>query len=81
LREDRVHSSALRDLKRIPQGDRGAIVSGVTAYADAGRGDVRALKDQSDFRLRIGAWRVIFDITAGLVLIRHVLRRSERTYR
>jgi mRNA-degrading endonuclease RelE of RelBE toxin-antitoxin system len=44
-------------------------------------GDVRALKDQPGFRLRVGAWRVIFDITADLVSIRHVIRRSERTYR
>ena len=74
-------SSAVRDLKRIPTSDRNTIVSAVTAYADTGRGDVRALKDQSGFRLRVGAWRVLFDITADLVSIRHVVRRSERTYR
>ena len=74
-------SSALRDLKRIPEGDRDTIISAVTAYVDAGRGDVRALKDQPGFRLRVGAWRVIFDITPEVVLIRRVLRRSERTYR
>ena len=74
-------SSALRDLKRIPEGDRDTIISAVTAYVDAGRGDVRALKDQPGFRLRVGAWRVLFDITADLVSIRHVVRRSERTYR
>ncbi len=74
-------SSALRDLKRITQGDRDTIVSAVTSYAETGRGDVRALKNQPGFRLRVGDWRVIFDITADVVLIRHVLRRSERTYR
>jgi mRNA interferase RelE/StbE len=74
-------SSALRDFKRIPEGDRDTIVSAVTAYADGGRGDVRALKGQPGFRLRVGAWRVICDITAEVVLIRHVLRHSERTYR
>ncbi len=55
----------LRDLKRIPQVDRGTIVSAITTYADTGRGDVRALKDQPGFRLRVGDWRVIFDITAA----------------
>ena len=74
-------SSALRDLKRITQGDRDTIVWAVTSYAETGRGDVRALKNQPGFRLRVGDWRVIFDITADVVLIRHVLRRSERTYR
>ena len=74
-------SSALRDLKRIPEGDRDTIISAVTAYVDAGRGDVRALKDQPGFRLRVGDWRVIFDITAEVVLSRRILRRSERTYR
>src|SRR5450755_849780 len=62
----------------IPTSDRNTIVSAVTAYADTGRGDVRALKDQPGFRLRVGAWRVLFDITADLVSIRHVVRRSER---
>ena len=57
------------------------IVASVTAYANTGRGDVRALKDQPGFRLRVGVWRVIFDITVNVVLIRRVLRRSERTYR
>ena len=74
-------SSALRNLKRIQASDRNTIVSAVTAYADTGRGDVRALKDQPGFRLRVGAWRVLFDITADLVSIHHVVRRSGRTYR
>jgi mRNA interferase RelE/StbE len=41
------------------------------------------LKDSTLYRLRVGDWRVIYEIDDGrrLLLISRVLRRSEKTYR
>jgi mRNA-degrading endonuclease RelE of RelBE toxin-antitoxin system len=40
--------------------------------------DVRRLTGSDHFRLRVGAWRVIFDydMAADAILIRHVLPRG-----
>jgi mRNA-degrading endonuclease RelE of RelBE toxin-antitoxin system len=34
----------------------------VERYAATGYGDVRRLEDRSDYRLRVGDWRVVFDL-------------------
>jgi hypothetical protein len=51
---ERAHLQHRGGSQAHPQGDRDTIVSAVTAYADAGRGDARALKDQPGFRLQVG---------------------------
>jgi mRNA interferase RelE/StbE len=40
-------------------------------------GDVKRLTNHSpEYRLRVGDWRVLFDVDADTVLIRHVSHRS-----
>ncbi len=42
--------------------------------------DIRALKAQHGFRLRVGTWRVLFDRRGDTVTV-HAIRPRERAYR
>lgn len=60
------------------------IRQGIGAFAKAGEGDVRKLQGRGDeWRLRVGDWRVFFtyDRGAQTLIILHVRRRNEATYR
>jgi len=46
-------------------------------YALTGRGDVRALSGQPGYRLRVGDWRVVFDLDIRRREV-HVLRLAPR---
>lgn len=48
--------------------------------AVAGRGDVKALQGRKGYRLRVGAYRVIFDEDATTILAIHIGRRTTTTY-
>jgi mRNA-degrading endonuclease RelE of RelBE toxin-antitoxin system len=42
--------------------------------------NVKKLKDRSEYRLRIGRWRVIFEDFSGTIFIKEVKKRDEQTY-
>ena len=46
----------------------------------ASQGDVKKLAGLGGYRLRIGAYRVIFDENTTTILALHVSRRSTTTY-
>jgi len=46
-----------------------------------GRGDVKALVGRDGFRLRIGAYRVLFDEDATTILAIYIGRRQTATYK
>jgi mRNA interferase RelE/StbE len=47
-------------------------------------GDIKRLQGRNDYRLRVGDYRVIFEIDQGgtpiILTITHVEKRNERTY-
>jgi mRNA interferase RelE/StbE len=55
------------------------IVNAVDRYAATGQGDVVRLHGRSDYRLRVGSWRVIFDLdqSARRVVVTAVEPRRE----
>ncbi len=79
-------TKALRQLRKIPAGD------GVTIRASVGReladlGQARNVKALSGhacgYRLRVGRYRVLFDVIEDevrVILIDEVRKRDERTY-
>jgi mRNA interferase RelE/StbE len=82
-----VSARARRQLKKLAKKDRAAfrlVSDGIESLADwPETKSVRALRShESDYRLRIGRFRVLFDVdeTRRIVVIREVVRRSERTY-
>ncbi len=50
-----------RRLARIPEPDRGRLLSAIEALEDGpDAGDVRPLSGRSEYRLRVGGWRILF---------------------
>lgn len=72
---------AAKDLDALPGDDRDIVIAGLTGYAVAGRGDVKALAGRDGYRLRIGSYRVIFDEDAATILAIYVGRRQTATYK
>lgn len=73
---------AKKELHAVPPPDRERIVRHVEAYArdpDAPQHDVRRLTNTSPgYRLRVGNWRVLFDIDGYYTMdIQRVLHRRE----
>lgn len=72
---------AVRQLQDIPQADRNRLRARVYGYAadPMARGhDARALVNHaSTLRLRVGDWRVIFDVEGDTMVINRIVHRRE----
>ncbi|WP_316176508.1 MULTISPECIES: plasmid stabilization protein [unclassified Bradyrhizobium] len=73
--------SAAKDLDALPQDAREQVTEGLNGYAMTGQGDVKKLSGREGYRLRIGAYRVIFAEDATTILAIYIGRRSTTTYR
>ena len=59
----RWRPAARADLRRIDQATAMRILHALTRYGDTGEGDVKMLTDSDGlYRLRVGKWRVFFDL-------------------
>lgn len=70
---------ASRTLAKLPRNARELIESKVQTLArdPFGAANVKALVGQPGYRLRVGDWRVIYDVDSGRVVVR-VLRIAPR---
>lgn len=78
---------AAKQTKKIPNPDRERIVASVGELSDwpgcITNKDIKPLRGHShQYRLRVGRYRVLFDVETGLrvVSIEEVRKRDERTY-
>lgn len=68
---------AQRDLKRLSPEVARRIMRKIERLADGLSGDVKKLRHFSPgYRLRVGDWRVLFDIEVDRIVIQHVSHRS-----
>jgi mRNA interferase RelE/StbE len=79
------NKKALKQIRKIPAKIRKAIIAAVEALPTAdGRRNVKSLTNhQYMYRLRVGRFRVFFDLEKNEVkiyLIQEVKKRDERTY-
>ena len=74
-------SAAAKDLDALPRDARSSVEDGLARYAIDGHGDVKRLQGRDGYRLRIGAYRVIFDEDATTILAIYIGRRATTTYR
>lgn len=79
---------ATKDLRKIPENDQESIrnrVKELSNYPTIIRLDIKKLVDEDNqYRLRVGNYRVIFEIQKGepvLIKIYKVVRRSNTTYK
>ena len=72
---------AEKELHALPKLDRERIERKVETYAatpDSPQHDVRALVNTSPrYRLRVGDWRVLFEIEQNTMQVRRILHRRE----
>lgn len=74
----RFGSRALKDLRRLDKQLSKRIVDRIEIMAGDLRGDVKKLTDHSpQYRLRIGDYRVLFDIEDETIVIHRVRNRRE----
>jgi mRNA interferase RelE/StbE len=73
--------SAVKDLDALPEGARESVIEGLSRYAITGQGDVKKMSGREGYRLRIGAYRIVFNEDAVTVLAIYIGRRSTTTYR
>jgi mRNA interferase RelE/StbE len=66
-------------LAKMPRNVRELVVTKIEGLArdPFGAANVKALVGQPGYRLRVGAWRVIYDVDSGRLLVR-VLRIGPR---
>ena len=79
----RVSKKALKDLRRLPKSDLRRIDAAFEAMAaDPYGGDTKKLGGSaSEFRRRVGVWRVFFAVDGKTVFVLRVMRRTTTTYR
>ena len=70
---------ARADLRRLDRDIAMRIRLALTRYGDLGEGDVKRLSDRDGlYRLRVGKWRVFFDLDApGTVRIHGIDNRGQ----
>jgi mRNA interferase RelE/StbE len=69
---------ALRDLRDLPESDKQRIFVNIGALQAGLTGDVKKLTNFTpEYRLRVGTYRVLFEIEGRSVIIYRVLHRKE----
>ena len=68
--------AALKSLRKMPEKDSKALVAKLKIYAETGQGDVKKLQGRSEYRLRHGEWRALFEIDHGVIVLRVAHRRE-----
>ena len=69
---------ALKDLKKLPARRRRHVIAGIEALEDDLRGDVKKLTNFTpEYRLRIGVYRVLFEVVDANVIVYRVLHRKD----
>ena len=77
VREIAFTSAAVRQWRKLTVVTRAQIDVKLTAFAETGAGDVKALKGVAGMRLRVGDWRVLFTIKADIITIHAVGHRRD----
>jgi mRNA interferase RelE/StbE len=72
---------AAKDLDALPVDARAQVSEALIAYATTGQGDVKRLAGRNGFRMRVGAYRVLFDEDAATILAIYIGKRETTTYK
>lgn len=73
-------AAAAKDLDALPPPAREQVVEALARFAVEGRGDVKRLTGRDGFRLRVGAYRVLFTQDMTTILAVYIGRRQTATY-
>ena len=77
-REIEIRNRAEKDLRAIPRRDGERIAGAILALREGLPGDVKKLTNFTpEYRLRVGDWRVLFEIAGDKITIYRILHRRE----
>lgn len=73
-----IKKQALKELDSLPPGDAVRVVRSMRLLADNLSGDVKRLSHYTpEFRLRVGDWRVLFELMGETIIVHHIKHRRE----
>ncbi|MBL8745080.1 MAG: type II toxin-antitoxin system RelE/ParE family toxin [Phycisphaerae bacterium] len=74
----RITTTAYKDLASIPKQTAGRILDRIQKLENGLTGDIKKLNDfDPPYRLRVGEYRVLFDMEASLILVRSIKHRKD----
>lgn len=69
---------AVKDLRALPDRENRRVVAQLEKLRDGLTGDVKRLTNFSpEYRLRIGNYRVLFEVEEGTIIVYRVLHRKD----
>jgi mRNA interferase RelE/StbE len=69
---------AVKDIEAFPSRIQGRILAKIEEMSDNLRGDVKRLTDSTpEYRLRVGDYRVLFEIEGRVIVIYRIRHRRE----
>lgn len=73
-----IRKRAEKDLTTIPKADAQRIADALFLLEEGLTGDIKKLSSAlPEYRLRIGTWRVLFEIEGRKIIIYRILHRKE----
>ena len=76
--EIKFKKKAVKELQRLPKKDAERIIEKISALSDNLTGDVKKLTNFTpEYRLRVGDYRVLFEIEKNIIIIYHIKQRGE----
>ncbi len=74
-----IAPSVKKRIAKIPQPEKGRILTALARLNFGPEGDIRPLKGSSDYRLRVGGWRIILSIDSSrrLIEVEHIDVRGD----
>ena len=73
--------AAAKEFDALPSRDREAVLDALSNYAMTGDGDIMRLSGRAGFRMRVGAYWILFAEDMTTILALYIGRRSTTTYR
>jgi len=69
---------AFKDLQRLPKTTQRRVLAKIVALAKGLTGDVKRLTNHtSEYRLRVGDYRILFEVEGANVIVYRILHRKD----
>lgn len=73
-----IKPRAIKDMKSFPPFDRDRILHAIEGLGDGLAGDVKRLTNfRPDYRLRVGGYRILFNIEEEAVVVYRIKQRKD----
>ena len=73
-----IRKRAENDLVSIPKSDAQRITDAIFVMENGLAGDIKKLTNFSpEYRLRVGNWRILFEVSKNKIIIYRILHRKE----